>query len=62
VLEAGDDGLVVAAADGAVRVRRVRTDGAKASASAFADEAGVRPGATFTASSAAGDEHGLVGS
>jgi hypothetical protein len=43
-------------------VGRVRTNGPKMPASAFAREAGVRPGATFAAGSTAGDEHGLVGS
>ncbi len=41
-----DDGMVVAAADGQVRLGRARGEGgAKLAAAAFADEAGVGPGA-----------------
>lgn len=47
VLSVGDDGIVVAAADGALRIGRVRVDTDKLAAAHWARDAGVRPGARF---------------
>ena len=52
VLAVEEDGIVVAAGDGALRIGRVRFDGDKVPAGAWAREAGVVPGARFEPSPA----------
>ena len=48
VAEAGDDGLLISASGGALRVGRVGVDGSKLPAGEFAREHGVKPGARFS--------------
>jgi methionyl-tRNA formyltransferase len=49
VLAAGEGGFTVAAGGGAIRIGKVRTDAGKQEAAAFAAEAGIEPGESFTA-------------
>jgi methionyl-tRNA formyltransferase len=49
VLAADEGGFTVAAGGGAIRIGKVRTDASKQEAAAFAAEAGLKPGESFTA-------------
>ena len=49
IVAVDEEGIAVAAAGGAVRIGKVRTEKGKQGAAAFAAEAKIRPGERFTA-------------